>query len=555
MSRRGRSRRGWADLERAEILDTGHLLPASGLAALVTVTAVLRLVAEGRFALDRPANDHLRTVRLADDTITVRELLSHSSGIDNIAGEPGRAVRRQRAGAGGGHRAGRRLRRPARRGSADQLRVRGARAADRRRHRIAVRRRGDAAGAPAAGDEPVSVSGPAADIGPGAVTGYTVTAAGAFEPVPATVCTLQAAGGLWATAADLVRLGTGWSSLLPAALAREALAPQAASTSGEGHAGLGWLIRPRGDTAFLGGRGPDGIASLTIRLRDNRTHLVMASRLVLLDSVDDRHAAVVDEPVASFRNEGSLMTPRRSSRRSPPCAPGLRCLLPGQPGAAPGKQPAQVGNGRSSSASRSRWAGSPTWSSAGRASRLSRRSFLAGHGLRSTGASWSAPGAAGAGAASRRARPGHDRGGRADQAVRPGHRGGRPELHGPSRAGDRLPRPERRREDHHDADHPGPGRPDLGHGRSSAAAVPGDHPPAAPGRRAAGRRRGAPGANRLRPCAVGRAEQRHRAAPGRRGAPADRAGERRRQARQGVLARHEAAARHRRSRCSAIPRC
>ena len=76
--------------------------------------------------------------------------------------------------------------------------------------------------------------------------------------------------------------------MLTAELAREALAPQAASESGEGHAGLGWLIRPRGDTAVLGGWGPDGIAALTIRLRDNRTHLIMASRLVLLDSVDDR---------------------------------------------------------------------------------------------------------------------------------------------------------------------------------------------------------------------------------------------------------------------------
>jgi hypothetical protein len=46
--------------------------------------------------------------------------------------------------------------------------------------------------------------------------------------------------------------------------------------------------RPRGDTAVLGAVGPDGIAALTIRLQDNRTHLIMASRLVLLDSVDDR---------------------------------------------------------------------------------------------------------------------------------------------------------------------------------------------------------------------------------------------------------------------------
>ena len=127
-----------------------------------------------------------------------------------------------------------------------------------------------------------------ADIGPGAVTGYTVSAVGTFEPAPATVCVLPAAGGLWATAADLVRLGTGWSSLLPAALAREALKPQAARDSGGGSAGLGWFIRARGDTAFVSGAGPDGIASLAIRIRDNRTHLIVASRLILLDSVEDR---------------------------------------------------------------------------------------------------------------------------------------------------------------------------------------------------------------------------------------------------------------------------
>src|SRR6266498_779261 len=50
--------KGWADLDRAEVLDPGHRLPASGVTALVTATAVLR------------------TVRLADDAITVRELLS-----------------------------------------------------------------------------------------------------------------------------------------------------------------------------------------------------------------------------------------------------------------------------------------------------------------------------------------------------------------------------------------------------------------------------------------------------------------------------------------------
>jgi len=65
--------RGWADLDRAEVLDTGHRFQAVGIAALVTATAVLRLIADGRFGLETCANDHLRTVRLADDTITVGE--------------------------------------------------------------------------------------------------------------------------------------------------------------------------------------------------------------------------------------------------------------------------------------------------------------------------------------------------------------------------------------------------------------------------------------------------------------------------------------------------
>ena len=279
---------GWANLERAEILDADHLLPASGLASLVTATAVLCLVADGRFALDTPANDHLRTVRLADDTITIRELLSHSSGIDDIPANPagllgpcvpdlvtvtGPVI------GGGGPRG---VVRPSNVGCA----VLGQLIADvtGSPYAVAVTR---LVLAPLGMSRSVFPAEPAA-IGPRVVTGYTVTAVGAFEPVPAAVCVLQAAGGLWATAADLVRLGTGWSSLLPAALAREALTPQAAPESGTGAVGLGWFIRPRGDTAFVSGAGPDGIASLAIRISDSRAHLIAASRPVLLDSVDDR---------------------------------------------------------------------------------------------------------------------------------------------------------------------------------------------------------------------------------------------------------------------------
>ena len=59
--------RGWADLDRPETLRTDHRFPAYGVTKLITSTAVLRLVAEGRVSLDGPANEHLRAVRLADD--------------------------------------------------------------------------------------------------------------------------------------------------------------------------------------------------------------------------------------------------------------------------------------------------------------------------------------------------------------------------------------------------------------------------------------------------------------------------------------------------------
>ena len=152
--------KGWADLDRPEILDTGHLFPASGLAALVTVTAVLCLVADGRLALDTPANDHLRTVRLADDTITVRELLSHSSGIDDIPANPAELFSASVpdlvtiTGPVIGCDGPRGVVRPVNSGCA----VLGQLIAD--VTGVAVRRRGDPAGAQAARDEPFGVSRP-----------------------------------------------------------------------------------------------------------------------------------------------------------------------------------------------------------------------------------------------------------------------------------------------------------------------------------------------------------------------------------------------------------
>src|SRR6266542_2601941 len=278
--------RGWADLDRGEVLDPGHRFPALGVAALVTATAVLRLIADGRFGLDTPANDCLRAVRLADDTITVRELLSHTAGVGSptpaeLSADtvPDLATLAGPVIAWGGTRG---VVRPSNGGYA-----------------VLGQLIADVTGSPYADAvtrlvlEPLGMSGSwfptrTADLGPDAVTGYSLTPEGAFVPVPAWVSTIPAVGGLWATAADLVRLGAGWSSLLPGTLAREALTPQAALEPGGPRVGLGWLIAPRGDVAVHAGAGPGATASLLVRIRDNQVHLTMTNRMIPIDRIDER---------------------------------------------------------------------------------------------------------------------------------------------------------------------------------------------------------------------------------------------------------------------------
>jgi CubicO group peptidase (beta-lactamase class C family) len=125
----------------------------------------------------------------------------------------------------------------------------------------------------------------AADIGPDAVTCYTATRDGALEPFPAEVSTMQAVAGLWSSGADLVRLGTGWSSLLPAALARAAFTPYAGPSPAGIRTGLGWLLG--GQTAAHAGAGLEAISLLRSRVRDGRTYVVLTSRAVTVDSLDD----------------------------------------------------------------------------------------------------------------------------------------------------------------------------------------------------------------------------------------------------------------------------
>jgi CubicO group peptidase (beta-lactamase class C family) len=276
--------RGWANVDRAEPLDTGHRFPAFCAAGAVTAAAVLRLVADGRFALDAPANEQLRTVRLADDTITVRELLSYTAGVDNptelfadsvadlvtvtgpvIGCGAGRGT--IRLGNGSFAVLGQLIADVTGQGYPDAV------------TRLVLQPLGIGS---------ASFPGSSADIGPDAVTGYDVTRDGSLTPVPAKVATIQAIGGLWMTAADVARLGAGWPSLLPDALAREALTPQTEPFAGGIRAGLGWLILPRDDAAVLLGAAPGTTAYLLIRRRDYQVRAVLTTRLTPMNPIEER---------------------------------------------------------------------------------------------------------------------------------------------------------------------------------------------------------------------------------------------------------------------------
>jgi CubicO group peptidase (beta-lactamase class C family) len=246
---------------------------------------VLRLVAAGRVGLDAPANRYLCAVRLADDTITVRELLAHTGGVDSPSGRSLLSDRVPELAAVTGRVIGCGGPRGIPRSSNGGIAALGELVAE-----VTGAPFREAAAQLVLGplgmrdsSFPVSVS----EISPRAVTGYGVTAQGGFRPVPVRVCTLEAAGGLWASPADIVRLAAGWASLLPDALVHEVLSPACAGNEGEPTTGLGWLLSSRRDIAMAGGALPGSVAWLLVRIRDRQVQLTLTSRLVAVDRVNE----------------------------------------------------------------------------------------------------------------------------------------------------------------------------------------------------------------------------------------------------------------------------
>ena len=62
---------------------------------------------------------------------------------------------------------------------------------------------------------------------------------------------------------------------------------QRVSDTPDSHA-LGWIITPHGDIASHAGANLDSTAAVTTRIRDQRTHVVLTSRMIPVNSIETR---------------------------------------------------------------------------------------------------------------------------------------------------------------------------------------------------------------------------------------------------------------------------
>ncbi|MBO0803314.1 MAG: beta-lactamase family protein [Nocardiopsaceae bacterium] len=292
--------RGWADLEQNLPLSPGHRFPAYTITTLVTATAVLCLVADGAIALDDPVNARLRSLRLADDAVTVRDLLSHTGGVDSPPPAPAEEVADVAAVLG-----------PVAACSGP----RGVFAFSHAGYTVLGQLIADLTGTPFARAatrlvlEPLGMADSwfpeRAPAEPDAPRGYRLKEDGTFEPEQLPVAPFQGASGLWSTAPDLVRFGAGWRTLLPADLATEAQRPQAQQYDSEAEIGLGWLLRRPLDRAGHAGSGPSSSVSLITSLDTDRTSVVLTNRQVPVEPMNARLIRLVFEEITSRGGRGA----------------------------------------------------------------------------------------------------------------------------------------------------------------------------------------------------------------------------------------------------------
>lgn len=273
---------GYLDLEAGVAISPESHLPAYSITKLFTTVALLRLVDRERIGLDDSANAHLdATLRLSSDAVTIRHLLSHTAGVRSDFEHYADAVPDQVSLLG------------------PILTVDGEPAG---RHEYSN------GGFAALGRLIETVCGcPYTDvitaevIGPlgldnssfpltAPLAGYTAEGERAVR-APQQICTVPAAGGLWTTTSDLVRFGERWRTLIPEALAAEALTTQA-PRGGSGGQGLGWLVQP----PYVGhaGGGVGFSASLLVNLETATPVVTLLNRDVAAEPVNAALVAATD---------------------------------------------------------------------------------------------------------------------------------------------------------------------------------------------------------------------------------------------------------------------
>jgi CubicO group peptidase (beta-lactamase class C family) len=267
---------GWRNLDTHEELTADHRFPAYGIAKVITATAIVLIVDD----LDVRANTILRGTRLANDEITVRDLLTHTAGVRGpevqFAPEAPEFVYEGRDTIPCGERRGELL--PSNGGYA----VLGKIVADVTGKPYPEATRNLILKPLGMHDTDFPTTWPGGAV----ITGYHLAENGTFEEAERHVSTMAAAGGVWTTAPDLVRFGRNWATLLPASKVEEALRPQAGA--GSAKLGLGWLVNPGGDLYGHSGAGPGAGASLLIGLSTGEVTVTATNRQVPMEPVNAR---------------------------------------------------------------------------------------------------------------------------------------------------------------------------------------------------------------------------------------------------------------------------
>jgi CubicO group peptidase (beta-lactamase class C family) len=228
-------------------------------------------VADGLVELDDSANRHLGTIRLSSDAVTIRHLLTHTSGVSSafehfaVAVPPVAQVLGAKVNVdfppGSEHRY-----------SNGGYAVLGELIAHVRGLTYAQVVESDIF-------DPLEMkaSGILMDWPDDAPCGYIVRD-GSAAVTDRRVPSVQAAGGLYTTAGDLGRFLAGWATLIPEDLAVKATSPQV-ELGGERWQGYGWMITTAGGLPVVGhGGGVLGFrASLLWDMTGERASVVLVN--------------------------------------------------------------------------------------------------------------------------------------------------------------------------------------------------------------------------------------------------------------------------------------